>query len=239
MRRLSDAVLIVAIALSGCASAPEARAPRIAAADTADAAGFASMRALVPDIRMEIRYAGTHNFVGTRIEGYEAPECYLLRPVAQALARVERTLREAGRRLLIYDCYRPVRAVAHFMRWAGDARDQARKAEFYPELDKSRLVPQYIAERSGHSRGATVDLTLLRCDAGGSCMPMDMGTGFDYFGELAHTDSPNATPEQRGNRHALRAAMEREGFRNYPDEWWHYTLAPEPSPETAYDFPVR
>lgn len=237
LKRRCSAMLLAALA--GCASEPAKDAPEVDDARTPEEAGFVSMRTLVPDLGMEIRYAGSHNFVGTPIDGYEAPECYLLRPVAEALQRVELALREKRQRLLIYDCYRPVRAVAHFMRWARDPGDQAHKAEFYPTLDKSRLVPQYIAERSGHSRGATVDLTVMQCDTNTHCTPLDMGTNFDYFGELAHTDSPNVSPAQRENRRALRAAMEREGFRNYPDEWWHYSLVPEPTPGTAYDFPVK
>lgn len=237
LKRWCSAVVLVALA--SCANVSTKGAPEVDDARTPEEAGFVSMRTLVPDLRMEIRYAGSQNFVGTPIEGYEAPECYLLRPVAEALQSVEQALREKRRRLLIYDCYRPVRAVAHFMRWARDPGDQAHKAEFYPALDKSRLVPQYIAEHSGHSRGATIDLTLMQCDVDAHCTPLDMGTSFDYFGELAHTNSPNVSQAQRENRHALRAAMEREGFRNYPDEWWHYSRVPEPTPGTAYDFPVR
>ena len=214
--------------------------PKVSPAADARSAGMVDIRELVPDIAQDIRYAGDHNFVGTPIDGYEAPRCYLLRPVAEALQRVEASLREGNRRLLIYDCFRPVRAVRHFMRWAKDPDALANKAEFYPLLDKDKLVPQYIAEHSGHSRGATLDLTLMQCDdAGADCEPLDMGTGFDYFGELAHTDSPNATAAQRSNRHLLRDAMRAQGFSNYSDEWWHYTLKPEPDPGTAYDFPLR
>src|SRR3546814_7341389 len=126
------------------------------------------------------------------------------------------------------------------LRWVNDPDDQKNKAEFYPLLGKDVLVGQYIAEHSGHSRGATLDLTLMQCDdRGENCEPLDMGTGFDYFGELAHTDSPNVTAAQRRNRHLLRDAMQGQGFANYADEWWHYTLRPEPDPHQAYDFPLR
>lgn len=226
------------IVFAGCASISSI--PETSPATDATAASMVDIRALVPDMRLDMRYAGSHNFVGTPIEGYQAPRCYLLRPVAEALQRVETGLRAQHRRLLIFDCYRPVRAVQHFMRWVRDLDDQRNKAEFYPQLDKSALVPQYIAEYSGHSRGATLDLTMMQCDDNSEhCAPLDMGTGFDYFGELAHTDSPNVTAAQRANRHALRDAMEAQGFDNYADEWWHYTLRPEPTPDTAYDFPVR
>jgi D-alanyl-D-alanine dipeptidase len=234
IRMVSCTLLLVA---AGCASTPP---PAVSPAADAAAAGMVEIRELVPDIRLDIRYAGRHNFVGVPIDGYEAPRCYLLRPVAEALQRVERSLRARHRRLQIFDCYRPVRAVRHFTRWVRDPHDQRNKAEFYPTLDKSQLMPGYIAEHSGHSRGATLDLTLMQCDDSGvGCEPLDMGTGFDYFGELAHTGSPNVSAAQRGNRHLLRDAMQAQGFVNYADEWWHYTLRPEPDPRTAYDFPLR
>lgn len=194
--------------------------------------------ALIPDARFDIHYASDHNFVGTRVEGYEAAKCYLLRPVALALQQVAADLRVRGYRLRVYDCYRPVRAVKHFVRWAHDAADQRTKAEFYPNLDKSRLLEGYIAETSGHSRGATIDLGLEQCKAD-DCEILDMGTGFDRFDTLANTDDPRITREQKRHRKLLREAMERRGFRNYPLEWWHYTLQPEPTPDTAYDIPVR
>ena len=225
-------------AAAGCASTPSV--PAVSPAADAGSAGMVDVRALAPGIGLDMRYAGAHNFVGTSIDGYEAPRCYLLRPAAEALARVQESLRPRHQRLLAFDCNRPVRAVAHFMRGARDPADLRNKAEFYPLLDKSALVPGYIAEHSGHSRGATIDLTIEQCDAaGGHCEPLDMGTGFDYFGELAHTDSPGATDVQRANRHLLRDAMQAQGFENYADEWWHYTLRPEPDSGTAYDFPVR
>ena len=138
----------------------------------------------------------------------------------------------------MYDCYRPVRAVKHFVRWAGDLDDQRTKPEYYPRLPKTALLGDYISPTSGHSRGATIDLTMLQCDANG-CLPLDMGTPFDYFDPLANTDSPAITAEQRTNRRRLVEAMAREGFANYPMEWWHFTLKPEPTPDTFYDVPVR
>ena len=195
---------------------------------------------LVPDIALELRYAGSDNFVGERIDGYHAPRCYLLKPAAQALQRVELALRKRHLRLKLFDCYRPARAVRHFVEWAGDPADQRNKARYYPHLDKRALHGDYIAPVSGHSRGATVDLTLLECDGAGlACSPLDMGTEFDFFDASAHTEAPSITPRQRANRERLRAAMERAGFRNYAMEWWHYTLAPEPSPQTFYDVPVQ
>ncbi len=164
---------------------------------------------------MDIRYASANNFTGARVPGYEAPSCYLLAPVAKALAQVEQDLRADGLGLRIYDCYRPVRSVQAFMAWVNDPR-----------------------ERSGHSRGATVDLGLLDCRSG-RCSPLDMGTDFDFFGPRAHTQTSGLSDAQQANRQQLVRAMAGRGFVNYPQEWWHYTLQPEPDPGTAYDVPVR
>ncbi len=188
---------------------------------------------------MDIRYAGANNFTGVRVPGYEVPSCYLLAPVAKALAQVEQDLRADGWGLRIYDCYRPVRSVQAFMAWVNDPRELSRKALQYPDLDKPRLLADgYIAERSGHSRGATVDLGLLDCRSG-TCTPLDMGTDFDFFGPRAHTQTSGLSEVQQANRRQLVRAMARRGFVNYPQEWWHYTLQPEPDPGTAYDVPVR
>jgi D-alanyl-D-alanine dipeptidase len=214
--------------------------PRLSPANTAAQAGLVDIRQLAPDIAEDIKYAGSDNFVGAPVEGYLAPKCLLLKPAAEALARVESDLRARHQRLKLFDCYRPARAVQHFVRWAGDLTDQRTKAAHYPKLDKSALLGDYIAPVSGHSRGATVDLTLMQCDATDAhCTPLDMGTDFDYFGTLANTDTPEASAAQHANREVLKRAMEREGFRNYAMEWWHYTLSPEPSPDTIYDVPVQ
>ncbi|MBV8158050.1 MAG: M15 family metallopeptidase [Dyella sp.] len=214
--------------------------PTLSAAKTTEQAGLVDIRKLAPDIAEDIKYAGSDNFVGTPVDGYLAPKCFLLKPAAEALARVERDLHAQHRRLQIFDCYRPARAVAHFVRWAGDLSDQRTKPAHYPNLDKRALLGNYIAPVSGHSRGATTDLTMMQCDVEDThCKPLDMGTSFDYFGTLANTESPQATPAQHANRELLRAAMEREGFRNYAMEWWHYTLTPEPTPDTIYDVPAQ
>ncbi|KAA8995303.1 M15 family metallopeptidase [Stenotrophomonas cyclobalanopsidis] len=229
--------LVLATALAGSTRAAEP--PRISPATDAASAGLLEIRTLAPRIELDIRYAGANNFTGTRVPGYESPSCYLLVPVAKALAAVEGDLRAEGYALRLYDCYRPVRSVQAFMAWVQDPHEQSRKALQYPGLDKPRLLADgYIAERSGHSRGATVDLGLLDCRAG-ACVVMDMGTDFDFFGVRAHTDAAGLTAAQRGNRQRLLQAMARRGFANYPQEWWHYTLQPEPDAGTAYDFPVR
>ncbi len=215
---------------------------------------------VAPGIVQEIRYAGDHNFLGRPVVGYEAPECWLTRPAAQALARVEASVAAEGYELKVYDCYRPQRAVDDFVAWAKDPNDDAMRAEFYPRLEKDVLFPQgYIAERSGHSRGSTVDLTLIPAGAGVSpsrrpgdalvdCAAsrpprfpdtsVDMGTGFDCFDPLAATASTDITPEQQENRRILLDAMTEAGFVNLAEEWWHYTLDDEPFPETFFDVPV-
>jgi D-alanyl-D-alanine dipeptidase len=211
---------------------------QVSPAATPEQAGLVDIATLVADIRLDIRYAGSNNFVGEKVNGYRAPKCYLLRPVAEALQKVEQDLRRQGLALKIFDCYRPVRAVKHFVAWAADLDDQRTKPTYYPNLGKGELLSGYIAETSGHSRGATVDLTVVRC-AGNDCTELDMGTAFDFFDARANTDHSNITQAQRANRHVLVDAMARHGFRNYPMEWWHYTLQPEPTPHTAYDVPVQ
>jgi D-alanyl-D-alanine dipeptidase len=228
---------LTAALLCGCAALTEK--PPVAAG-TLEQAGLVDVRALAPDIAEDIKYAGSDNFVGAPIDGYDAPRCYLLRPAADALTKVERDLRERHQRLLLWDCYRPARAVRRFVRWGGDLADQRTKAAHYPSLDKRVLLGDYIAPRSGHSRGATADLTLMQCDSRDKhCAPLDMGTPFDYFDPSANTDSTAVTAAQRANRELLREVMKRGGFRNYPFEWWHYTLDPEPAPDTYYDLPIR
>jgi D-alanyl-D-alanine dipeptidase len=261
-RTLSKSLLTFAIVAVVACDGRE-QGPRTSDAATPKAAGMVSIQSLVPDIQLEIRYAGENNFVGTPVRGYEAEMCYLLKPATEALARVEQALRaqapspvaplasspasgsgdaqdassesRESLRLKIFDCYRPVRAVKHFVEWAEDLNDQATKARYYPNLDKTQLLGDYIAPVSGHSRGATVDLTLVRCNE--KCVELDMGTDFDFFDPLANTDSPNITDEQRANRQLLRRVMEAEGFKNYPMEWWHYTF--EAESDLAHDFLVR
>jgi len=230
------ATLAATLVAAACVSSPTMK---IASATTPHAAGLVDLRTLVADIDLDMRYARSDNFVGAPIDGYVAPRCYLLMPAARAIARAETALRAEGLRLRIFDCYRPARAVRHFVAWAQDEADQSTKARFYPALDKRALLGEYISPTSGHSRGATIDLTLMRCDGGNACEPLDMGTGFDFFDPLANTDSPRATPQQRANRHRLRDAMQRAGLRNYPMEWWHYTLDPEPAPKTFFDVPIQ
>lgn len=201
-----------------------------------DASDFVLLSEAVPDAILEIRYYSTYNFVGTRIDGYEQPVALLTREAAQALREVSDELAAQGYRLKIFDAYRPQMAVDHFMRWALDPEDTAMKPYFYPELEKNVLFPQgYIAEKSGHSRGSTVDLTLFDMASG---KEVDMGGTFDYFGLLSHPDYKDITEEQYQNRMILRDAMLAHGFKPLEEEWWHFTLKNEPFPSTYFTFPV-
>ena len=213
----------------------------LAACTTADAqtrgAGFVNAADVVRGLVVEMRYAGAHNFVGRPIAGYEAPVCLLTRETAEALASVQRELAPSGRGLKVYDCYRPTRAVADFAVWARDPNDQRMRAEFYPNVDKSQLFAQgYIAERSGHSRGSTVDLTLVDLATGAE---IDMGTPYDLFDPRSWPSDTSVSAVAQANRQALQSIMVAHGFRPLREEWWHFTLVGEPHPETYFDFPVR
>jgi D-alanyl-D-alanine dipeptidase len=207
-----------------------------AALAQAPPAGFVDAATVVPGLIIDMRYAGAHNFVGRPIPGYDAARCWITRPAAAALAEVARDLAPRGLVLKVFDCYRPTRAVAAFVRWARDLNDTAGKAEFYPLVDKRTLFRDgYISARSGHSRGSTIDMTLA--EAGGR--ELDMGTPFDFFSPRSSPGDPSVPGAARGNRGLLAAAMRRRGFRPYAKEWWHFTLAREPFPGTYFDFPVR
>lgn len=207
-----------------------------AAGASARAATLIDAATVVPGLVTDIRYAGSHNFVGRPIEGYRVPHCLLTEPAAKALAEVARDVATGGLVLKVFDCYRPTRAVADFVRWARDPKEQAAKGEFYPRVDKRTLFQDgYIASRSGHSRGSTVDLTLARADRA----ELDMGTPFDFFSPKSWTADSSVTAEQHANRMRLAAAMQRHGFRGYAKEWWHFTLRHEPFPDTYFDVPVQ
>jgi len=197
---------------------------------------FVDASTVVPGLIAEMRYAGSHNFVGRPIDGYEAARCLLSQAAASALAEVARDLAPRGLHIKAFDCYRPTRAVANFVRWARDLKDTAGKAEFYPDVDKRTLFRDgYIASQSGHSRGSTIDMTLANDDG----RELDMGTPFDFFSPKSWPADPTVTAEQHANRVLLAAAMRRRGFRPYDKEWWHFTLRGEPFPDTYFDFPVR
>jgi D-alanyl-D-alanine dipeptidase len=202
-------------------------------------AGFVYIDDVIPEIVLEIRYYSEDNFTGRRVTGYERPVGILSEQAADALQRVAAELKEFNLGLKIYDAYRPQRAVDDFVQWAKDPDKQSRKARYYPEVDKANLIPDgYIAERSSHSRGSTVDLTLVYPGPEGP-QALDMGTGWDYFGLESWPDSPAVTPVQRAHRMLLRVLMEKHGFVPLQQEWWHFTLRDEPFPDTYFDFPIR
>jgi D-alanyl-D-alanine dipeptidase len=217
---------------------------------------FVDAAVAVDGLVVDLRYFGENNFVGERIDGYESARCLLSAPAARALAEVQRNLTAHGLGLKAFDCYRPQRAVAHFVRWARAIDDVRRKAEFYPDVDKRNLFKDgYIAARSAHSRGSTVDVTLVRRlrpaaeeEAAPAAaeqtatelnMELDMGSPFDFFGPRSWPADKSVSVPARRNRAQLADTMIRCGFKPYGREWWHFTLAHEPFPGTYFDFPVR
>ena len=204
--------------------------------DPMDPSGFVLLSDFVPDIIQEIRYYTTYNFIGERINGYEEPCALLTKEAARAVKAVSSELFVRGYRLKIYDAYRPAIAVKHFVLWGIEDQDIRMKPYFYPALEKQELFSKgYIAQQSSHSRGSTVDLTLLDMKSG---KELDMGSPFDLFDEVSHTDCTSITDEQYENRMILRQAMIRNGFDPIDCEWWHYTLKDEPYPDTYFEFPV-
>ena len=184
--------------------------------------GFVDAAAVVDGLVVDMRYFGDNNFVGQRIDGYERPRCLLSVPAANALAAIERDLAANGLGLKVFDCYRPQRAVAHFVRWAQRIDDLKHKREFYPDVDKRDLFKDgYISDRSGHSRGSTLDLTLVRRADG---RELDMGSPFDFFSPKSWPSDRSVSGEAQKNRARLAGAMTRGGFRPYDKEWWHFTL---------------
>jgi D-alanyl-D-alanine dipeptidase len=201
------------------------------AAAGAPAPDFVDVTTIAPSVVVDMKYAGDDNFVGERIRGYRRNKCLLTRSAAEAVAAAQAELSAMGRSLRIYDCYRPQRAVDHFVRWSKEPDDAEAKARFYPNIDKAALFEKgYIADKSGHSRGSTLDLTI---DG------LDMGSPFDLFDPRSNTDDPTIGAEPRANRLLLKRVLEKSGFRNYPLEWWHYTLDAEPYPDAYFDCPVK
>ena len=236
---------MIAVMICGVSSCEKKMAQDVSLEDNSQ---FVNITDVIPDVILEIRYFGTYNFVGTRIDGYEAPTALLTRQAADSLKAVSDDLKRMGFRLKIYDAYRPQKAVDHFVRWAKDVNDTVMKRYFYPDLTKDVLFPQeYIIERSGHTRGSTLDLTLFDMDKEKEA---DMGGTFDWFGKESHPDfcgnpdtfeyqpSDSLTAEQFNNRMILRRAMMRHGFKPLHTEWWHFTLEDEPFPDTYFTFPV-
>jgi zinc D-Ala-D-Ala dipeptidase len=240
-----------ALLLSGVCAVSSAERPP----DIVDAA------AIVPGLQIDMRYPTLDNFVGRPITGYHAPKCLLTSRAAEALKRVQGDLNKQNLGLKVYDCYRPRAAVRDFVKWGRDLADRKMKARFYPNVEKRDLFRSgYISSKSAHSRGSTVDLTIVpflaapqppydpsaplkSCEAAKDARApdnnLDMGTSFDCFSSRSHTAYDGIGPEQKKNRQLLRSLMTRHGFRNLSTEWWHYSLRDEPYPDRSFDFPVE
>ncbi len=200
--------------------------------------GFVQAEEVVPALRTEVRYATSQNFLGRPVAGYLAPKVILTKEAARALARVQERLRPFGLGLKVFDGYRPQRAVDDFVRWSKEPDDPKARAEYYPDVPKEQILPLgYVASRSSHSRGSTVDLTIVALDGPGA--ELDMGGSFDLFSPRSAPDFPGITVQQRANRLLLRTLMMDAGFAPYAEEWWHFTLRDEPHRERIFDFPVE
>ncbi len=222
---------------------------------------FVSLHDIDSTIVLDLRYFGSHNFIGQRILGYKAEKCLLTQPAAQALKAAQDELRPYGLSLKVYDCYRPQRAVDTFIAWAENKEAIKMKAEFFPRIAKEQLFLEgYLAKKSGHSRGSAVDLTIVPLpvspqetyregDALRDCtLPaaqrfgdnsLDFGTGYDCFDARANSENPTVNSEHKVRRLMLRALLEKHGFRVAKSEWWHFTLQKEPYPKTYFDFEVE
>lgn len=199
--------------------------------------GFVYVKSVIPDLDVELRYFTTNNFVGDTIDGYNANRLILTKGTAEKLKLVQDELQSQNLCLKVYDGYRPQPAVNHFIRWARDLNDTVNKAQFYPEVKKKNLFNSgYIASRSGHSRGSTIDLTIIDGQTG---EPLDMGSPYDFFGKASWIEHDGLTDLQKKNRQLLQTVMLKHNFRNYSKEWWHFTLRWEPFPKTYFDFEVE
>jgi len=192
---------------------------------------FVYLKDVDPSILQEMRYAGYHNFIGRPIKGYETGTCILTKPAAQALSKVQHELLKQSLSLKVYDCYRPTMAVLDFITWSRDVKHQEMKQEFYPAINKADMFRLgYVAEKSGHSRGSTVDLTINS---------LEMGTNYDYMDTLSHADNREINAIAYQHRMLLRTLMMKHGFQPYEKEWWHFTLDNEPYPNTYFNFKVK
>jgi len=245
---------IMAIFLSHISVAEDIQLNNDKPADIIDA------KTMIPQLQVDIRYYGIHNFIGQRVMGYEAPKCLLTKEAVTALKQVEDKMLPMGLTLKVYDCYRPQMAVDNFISWAKDINNIRMKTEFYPDVDKHNLFKDgYIAAKSGHSRGSTMDLTIVPL---GGMIPiydpkrklvactepvdkrfpddsLDFGSGFDCFSYVSHPDYQGLKPQYRANRLLLKVLMEDAGFNGLKEEWWHFTLKNEPYPKTYFNFPIK
>ncbi|MGB0467578.1 MAG: M15 family metallopeptidase [Pontibacterium sp.] len=197
---------------------------------------FTDLLSVVPDITLDLKYLGTDNFMGDPVEGYESNRCWITQPAASALKRVQKALASFGLGLKVFDAYRPQRSVNHFLRWSEVHEDVRHKTCYYPDLTKPELFEKgYLVKHSSHSRGSTVDLTVVSLTTGEE---LDMGTCFDFFGPLSWIDCQSISAQARANRMLLQSVMVQHGFVPFHHEWWHFTLQDEPYPDICFDFPI-
>lgn len=228
MKSLLKSLLLLLIGFSSSAPKQEQQL---------DKSGFVQIHEAIPNITYDIRYQSTDNFVGAVVDGYKVPTAYISKEAAEALKKVQADLNTEGLGLKIFDAYRPQKAVDHFVRWGKAVADTLTKSKYYPEINKARVFELgYVAKKSGHTRGSTVDLTIIYMEA---LTEMDMGSGWDYFGAISHHDSPLVDSVHTAHRNKLRNLMKTHGFKEYSNEWWHYTLANEPYPDTYFNFDVK
>ncbi len=227
---LNSTLLATTIFMGACTGEGETGASK-------NSDGFVDIKESIPSVQLDIRYHTTQNFTGSSVDGYDAPKCLLTQEAAVALKQVVEELAPNRLSLKIFDCYRPQRAVDHFVKWAKDLGDLKMKSEYYPSVDKKSLFRDgYIAAKSSHSRGSTIDLTIVDLN---SDQALDMGTDFDFFDPLSHTDNSRISRAQHDNRVALRSVMQRNGFNGLKEEWWHFTLKEEPYADSYFNFTVR
>jgi len=198
---------------------------------------FVQIQQIILDVEYDIRYFSSDNFVGARVDGYLAPLAYTTKEAGTALVLVQNELKKEGLGLKIFDAYRPQKGVAHFVRWGRVPGDTLTKTKYYPDINKANVFELgYVATKSGHSRGSTIDLTIIDLK---TKTELDMGSPWDFFGEISHHDSPMVNESQTANRNKLRTVMLKHGFKEYANEWWHYTLKDEPFSETYFDFDIQ
>ncbi len=197
---------------------------------------FVYLTDYIPDVKLDLRYASNNNFMGRPVSGYKKPVCIVTKPTAEKLKEINAELKKYNLSILIYDAYRPQKAVRNFVLWAKDEKDTLMKKAYYPKLSKKELFKKgYIASKSRHSSGSTVDLTLYSLKYK---EPLDMGSPYDYFGKESWVDYTNLTKEQKYNRIFLLRMMQKYGFRSYQKEWWHFTLKKEPYRNHYFDFDI-
>jgi len=222
---LSLKIFIISFLLLSCATQKEIPS------------SFINLKKAIPNLEVDLRYHGHHNFLGRPVNGYKSTNVYITKEAASAIIAIQKELNEQDLGIKVFDAYRPQQAVDNFKTWALDIADTTAKKEFYPTVDKRDLFKLgYIAEKSGHSRGSTIDLTLINLK---DKKELDMGTGFDYFGEPSHHNYSNLTETQKANRKLLRNIMEKHGFKAIEEEWWHYTLKNEPFKDQYFNFSIN